>query len=131
MVILRVRFERITVSAPIRAITAQGVAVIGFVSQHGIAGLPFGQGGCLRDVADLTCDAERIDLTIDTDLLGGKRWARLIIAANESNAKSTDPKLVELIAKAHRARDDPFSGTSSRGNAISNGSRSSPILHLT
>ena len=58
----------------------------------------------------------RLDLIIDTDLHRGKRGAKLVIASKSSDTKTVDPKLVTLIAKAHRARADLFSGVAPRGN---------------
>lgn len=59
---------------------------------------------------------ERLDLVIDTDLHRGKRGAKLVIASKSSDTKTADPKLVTLIAKAHRAQADLFSGAAPRGN---------------
>jgi hypothetical protein len=58
----------------------------------------------------------RLDLVIDTDLHRGKRGAKLVIASKSSDKKTADPKLVTLIAKAHRAQADLLSGAAPRGN---------------
>ena len=62
-------------------------------------------------------DTDRcLNLVIDTDLHRGKRGAKLVIAAKTSNTNTAEPRLVTLIAKAHQARDDLFSGVAARGN---------------
>ncbi|MGN6690258.1 MAG: recombinase family protein, partial [Sphingopyxis sp.] len=59
---------------------------------------------------------ERLDLVINANIHRGKRGAKLVIAAKEPETKTPDPKVVALIAKAHRAQRNLFSGAVSRGN---------------
>jgi site-specific DNA recombinase len=61
-------------------------------------------------------DEERIGLTIAADIHRGKRGAKLVIAAAKTDIRAPDPRLVALIAKAHRAREHLFANAASRGD---------------
>lgn len=61
-------------------------------------------------------DDPRIALVIDTNITHRKRGARLVIASDTSAEPTADPKLVALIAKAHKARDALFAKNAHRGN---------------
>ena len=51
---------------------------------------------------------ERILLAILTEIARRKRGARLVISNVSTSQPAPDPKLLALVAKAHRARDDLF-----------------------
>ncbi len=53
-------------------------------------------------------EPDRIDLVIRTDVQRGKRGTKLVIAGLEPVGRKPDPRLVNLIAKAHRARSNLF-----------------------
>lgn len=61
-------------------------------------------------------EEERIGLTIAADIHRGKRSTRLVIAAAKTDIRAPDPRLVALIAKAHRAREHLFVSAASRGD---------------
>ncbi len=61
-------------------------------------------------------DETRTTLAISADMHRGKRGVKLVIVSKPSDPRTPDPKLVTLIAKAHQARTDLFSGAASRGN---------------
>ena len=64
--ILRVRFDGITAVAPdFRDDRAQGVAVIGFVGEHGIAALAIEQCGRLGDVINLPSRDDEAERTAE------------------------------------------------------------------
>jgi hypothetical protein len=51
---------------------------------------------------------DRIDLVIRADVQRGKRGTKLVVASPEPEGRQPDPRLVNLIARAHRARSDLF-----------------------
>lgn len=61
-------------------------------------------------------DDARIALAISADVHRGKRGTKLVIAATKSAAPTPDPRLVALIAKAHRSRELLFANAAARSN---------------
>lgn len=53
-------------------------------------------------------EPDRIDLVIRADVQRSKRGTKLVIAGPEPEGRQPDPRLVDLIARAHRARSDLF-----------------------
>lgn len=58
-------------------------------------------------------EPDRIDLLIRADVQRGKRGTTLVIAGPKSEGRKPDPRLVNLIARAHRARSDLFGNQAS------------------
>jgi hypothetical protein len=56
-------------------------------------------------------DDKRIPLPIVTETTRRKRGVRLVISKILTSQPSPDPKLLALVAKAHRAREDLFTTT--------------------